>query len=222
MPSILKLLTGCALFIGLPMTGWGWDDVGGFVHHPARLAYLLTAFLLQAILVFFVPTAGRTGGEGKETVSRQRWAILALQILSLGLLLAAPFCDRRGILTAAGSDAFRYSGTVFFAAGFGLMNWAEVTLGRLFSIQVTIQKDHQLITSGVFRHIRHPRYLGILLFNLGIALVFNNWIGFILVAVLAAVLIWRIHDEEHLMRREFGAEWDVYVRKSRRLIPWLY
>lgn len=43
-----------------------------------------------------------------------------------------------------------------------------------------------------------------------------------LVAALTLVLLWRIHDEESLMHQEFGADWDVYARKSWHLIPFVY
>ncbi len=36
------------------------------------------------------------------------------------------------------------------------------------------------------------------------------------------VLLWRIHDEEALMRAEFGAEWDGYTARTWRMIPLLF
>lgn len=103
-----------------------------------------------------------------------------------------------------------------------MMNWSEASLGKQFSIQVTVQENHQLVTDGPYRFLRHPRYLGIIMFNLGIALVYRSWMAMILVAALTLVLLWRIHDEESLMHQEFGADWDVYARKSWHLIPFVY
>jgi protein-S-isoprenylcysteine O-methyltransferase Ste14 len=102
------------------------------------------------------------------------------------------------------------------------MNAAVVTLGRQFSIDVTIQKNHKLITGGIYRFIRHPRYLGIMMFMSGISLVFRSWISVFLSVLTAAILIWRINDEERLMHREFGGVWENYRSKSRRLIPFIY
>jgi protein-S-isoprenylcysteine O-methyltransferase Ste14 len=36
------------------------------------------------------------------------------------------------------------------------------------------------------------------------------------------VLAWRIHDEEALLREEFGADWEAYSRRSWRVIPFVY
>lgn len=116
----------------------------------------------------------------------------------------------------------RCLGPGLFAAGFLMISWSEVSLGKQFSIQVTVQENHQLVTDGPYRFLRHPRHLGIIMFNLGIALVYRSWMAMILVAALTLVLLWRIHDEESLMHQEFGADWDAYARKSWHLIPFVY
>jgi protein-S-isoprenylcysteine O-methyltransferase Ste14 len=95
-------------------------------------------------------------------------------------------------------------------------------LGRQFSVQVTLQKDHRLVTGGPYQVLRHPRYLGIILFNVGIALIFHSWLALLLVAALALVLLWRIHDEEAFMQQAFGTQWEAYARQSWRLVPFIY
>ncbi len=102
------------------------------------------------------------------------------------------------------------------------MNWAEDALGKQFSVQVTIQEGHQLVTGGPFRFLRHPRYLSIITFNVGIALVFRSGLALVLVAALILVLLWRIHDEEALMHEEFGKDWEAYSARSWRLIPYVF
>jgi protein-S-isoprenylcysteine O-methyltransferase Ste14 len=99
---------------------------------------------------------------------------------------------------------------------------AEATLGKQFSVQVTIQEGHRLITDGLYRTLRHPRYLGIVTYNLGVSLVFHSWLGLVLAGALALVLLWRIGDEEALMHKAFGAEWEAYARRSWRVIPFVY
>ena len=102
------------------------------------------------------------------------------------------------------------------------MTWAQVRLGRQFSVQVTLQEDHALITDGPYRFLRHPRYLGIILFSTGISMIFRSAAGLGLVVLITAVLIWRIVDEETLLHRQFGEAWEVYRRRTRRLVPWIY
>jgi protein-S-isoprenylcysteine O-methyltransferase Ste14 len=111
-------------------------------------------------------------------------------------------------------------GTVFF--GFALMNWAVITLKNQFSVDVTIQENHQLITTGPYSYIRHPRYLGLILFLSGTSLVFRSWMALIFAVASVLVLIWRIRDEENLMRQEFTDTWEEYTKRSWRLIPYVY
>jgi protein-S-isoprenylcysteine O-methyltransferase Ste14 len=102
------------------------------------------------------------------------------------------------------------------------MHWSEAHLGRLFSVQAEIQQGHRLVTDGPFRHLRHPRYAGVLLFLSGIALVFRSWLALALVVPVLAVLLWRIADEEALLRETFGPEWDAYAGRTRRLLPFAW
>ena len=219
---VMKFLVGIALFAVLPVVGWGVADISGFIDHPARLAYLVLVVVLHVVVVTAFPDVGRQGGDGTTLVRRRRAAVLLLQVLSLAIITAAPWDDRRDVAALGMRDAVRYVGLGIFALGFVGMSCAEAALGRNFSVQVTVQQDHELVTSGPYRYVRHPRYVAIILYNVGVALAFDSGLALILVAALTLVLAWRIHDEEALMHREFGAAWEAYCRRSWRLIPFLY
>lgn len=220
--TAIKLFMGIVIFVGLPLVGWGVKDLRGFMSDPVRPGYAVIVVLLQIFIVIRLPEVGSNRGKGKKTVRRQRLAVLLLQVLSLAIVITAPYCDRRNIAVLGEVEILRYFGLVLFAVGFIGMTWAEASLGKQFSVQVTIQNSHRLVTDGPYRYMRHPRYLGIMLFTTGISLVFRGWLALILVAVLTLVLIWRIHDEEALMQQEFGTDWETYSQRSWRLIPFVY
>jgi len=178
--------------------------------------------VLTLLTVLFVPEEGRGSGEGEKALKRQKIAILLMQITSVSVVLIGPYSDRHSIWVIGESGFIRGLGLGMTLTGNLLMNAAVVTLGRQFSIDVTIQKNHRLITRGIYRYIRHPRYLGILLFMSGISLVFRSWTAVLLSLITAMVLNWRIHDEEKLMHREFSKDWENYRNHSWRLIPFLY
>lgn len=217
-----KLLIGFVLYVVLPLLGWGILDVAGFFSHALRLAYVVLILLLQVLLLLRFPAMGREAGTGSKSVARQRIAIVLLQVLSLAVVFFAPFDDRRGLLPLVASAFWRGFGLLLIAFGFTLMAWAEDALGKFFSIQVAIQQDHRLVDSGPYRRLRHPRYLGIILFNIGMALVFRSGLTLILSAALILVLLWRIRDEECLLRETFGQEWQEYRKRSWRLLPFIY
>lgn len=220
--SVIKVLIGTVLFVGLPLVGWGVTDFKGFLSHPARFGYVVLTILLQIVGVIMVPGIRRDTREGRQTVRRQRIAVLLLQVLCLVIVLAAPYSDRSGIAAFGELTTARYLGLALFALGLVMVSWAEASLGRLFSVQVTLQDGHRLVTDGLYRYLRHPRYSGVILYNIGIALVYRSWLALVLVAAVVLVLLWRIHDEEHMMHEAFGTEWETYTKRSWRLVPLVY
>jgi protein-S-isoprenylcysteine O-methyltransferase Ste14 len=219
---ILTFLIGSLFFIFLPIIGWGPDDISSFFLNPGRVGFVVFVILLNGYASIRNPEVGKKKNKGKKKIERQHLALILLQILSISLVLAAPFCDRRNILSLSSSDIPRFLGLAFYITGFIIMHLVERYLGKQFSIEVEIQNDHKLVTDGPFRHIRHPRYLGIIIFATGIALIFNSWSGIFLVLLIIIVLLWRISDEEKLMQEEFGERWTAYTKNTNHLIPFIF
>jgi protein-S-isoprenylcysteine O-methyltransferase Ste14 len=222
--SIASFLYTLAIYVGLPLLGWGFDDLPGFFALPQRTGYAISiaAFgLLAGYLIQRPGGMGNTLGKGQEGkfVPRQRVVRIFVSGMLFCALVFIPFADRRGIGVMAGGPAMRWAGLVLAILGMGLIFWSGMALGRLYSPEVTLQKDHALVTDGPYRLVRHPRYLGGILQGVGLALLFRSWIGLVLTLVFAIIILFRIRDEEAMMRREFGAEWEAYCRKSWRLIP---
>jgi len=219
--KLIAAVVGTLAFILVPLFVWGIGDVRGFIQHPARLAYLAVTVLSQIGILLYVPDAGLSRKEGATVVARQRFAVALLQLLTVAIVIIAPYTDARG-WASIDFPVIRYAGVLLYAAGLSLMNWAIVHLGRHFSVQVTLQKDHELVTQGPYRFVRHPRYAGILLCFAGVALIFASAGALVLVAALLATLAWRVHDEEAMMADAFPAEWPRYAQRTARLIPYVY
>jgi protein-S-isoprenylcysteine O-methyltransferase Ste14 len=219
---VLTLLVGIVVFVGLPLLGWGLGDVRGFVDDPVRLSYIVLTFALCTFAAIQIPAIGRPRPQGRKTVHRQHHAIALMQALSFAIVLVGPYCDRRNLAVLGPAEVVRYLGLTTFALGFLMMHWIQAHLGKQFSLEVTVQENHRLVTDGPYRYLRHPRYLGIMVFAIGLALLFRSGVALLLAAAMTAVLLWRIHDEEALLSQEFGEEWQAYVRKSWRLIPHIY
>jgi protein-S-isoprenylcysteine O-methyltransferase Ste14 len=228
--SFLRLVTFFIatglLYLGIPLLGWGLDDVIGYFSNAARLGYALLVglFSLAVGLQAFSSTEGIRGrkGEAGKFVFRQRIVRVVL-VLSLYIaLFFIPFFDRHAMGVFNDGSVARCLGVVLSALGFALVFWSGVALERQYSADVTIQKEHHLISSGVYRIIRHPRYLGIIALSIGISCVFRSWIGLIASLFFLAILSFRIRDEESMMLKEFGTQWEAYCKHSWRLIPYFY
>lgn len=99
---------------------------------------------------------------------------------------------------------------------------ARRTLAGNWSSEVAIKEGHELITTGLYSHVRNPIYTGILLMALGTALSFGTLsagIGFLIVTL--AVYL-KLSDEEWILARHFGDAYLSYKQHARALIPFLW
>lgn len=218
----LAFLTSLLIFVGLALMGWGLAGLPLFFENPARTAYVLVIAVLQIAAIWYNPQVGRYNEQRQSGVPRHELDLILIQLFSLGIVVLAPFSDRRSLLVLGFGDIGRYIGLFLVVPGFLLMQAAEKYLARQFSIVVTLQENHKLIQSGPYKYIRHPRYLGILIFFLGIALTFRSLLAVLVAAAMIPVLVWRIRAEEALLAGEFGEAWEAYRRKSWRILPFIY
>lgn len=219
---LLALSAGMLIFLGLPLAGWGLGKLPQFFENPARLTYAIVILGLQVFSVIYNPQVGQNKDDRKSGVERRRLDLLLIQIFSLTVVVLAPFSDSHAIGSFHFGDAVRWAGLLLMTPGFLLMQAAEKHLARQFSVEVTLQKNHKLIQTGPYTYIRHPRYLGILVFFTGISIVFLSMLALLVVFALAGVLIWRVFAEEDLMRQEFGDAWEAYCKRSWRILPFVF
>ena len=158
---------------------------------------------------------------GRREDTKNRWILLPVLILGFVLAWLPAYTDRRNIGTIDG-DAVRYLGLALFVVGNVLRVGAVFVLGRRFSGLVAIQEGHELETGGLYRVIRHPSYLGLLLGLFGWALVFRSAIGVLVSLLLFPSLVARMNSEEALLESEFGERYSEYRRRTWLLLPFLY
>jgi protein-S-isoprenylcysteine O-methyltransferase Ste14 len=224
--AVVFCIATLVLYLGVTLLGWGFGDLIGYFSNPARFGYVgVVALFSMAVGVQAFSSIegirGRKGEEGKFVI-RQRIVRVVLELSLYLTLFFLPFFDRRAIGVFNHGNLARWLGVVLTALGFGFVFWSGVALGRQYSADVTIQEDHHLITSSVYRVIRHPRYLGVIALSIGVSLIFRSWVGLVASLVFFIILFFRIRDEEATMRKEFGVEWDAYCKRSWRLIPYIY
>jgi protein-S-isoprenylcysteine O-methyltransferase Ste14 len=83
-------------------------------------------------------------------------------------------------------------------------------------------EGQQVIATGPYGMLRHPKYAGDLLLNVGIALALGSWWALFFVLLALPMLAWRILDEEKLLRKDLPG-YDDYMHKVRyRLVPYLW
>lgn len=118
--------------------------------------------------------------------------------------------------------AIAYVGVATLCAALWLFYRSHLDLGRNWSISLEIRKEHRLVTTGVYRLVRHPMYSSFFLLAFAQFLLLPNWFagasGLVGVGFLYAL---RVRQEERMMLEHFGADYRDCMARTKRLIPWI-
>ena len=192
-----------------------------------RLAFWALLAALLAVRAYFgarVRQAGERLTPDRRAIEREgRWLFAARLASFFGLLavlgIYAVSPSWLDALALPFPDWLRWAGFALGAASIAGLAWVQATLGRQFSAQLQIRKEHELITTGPYARVRHPLYTAIIGIGVAFALVTANWL-FVIMAVWVAVgLAARIPKEERMMIDEFGERYREYMRHTGRLLP---
>ncbi|BAX60658.1 methyltransferase family protein [Burkholderia stabilis] len=213
----VAVLSGVSTLVYLGLAVLGFGGFAAFFSHPP-LTVIVVATLAMAVVAMF--TEGNLSAGERENRDN-RWVLAAFAVSGFLLAYLPALTDRLDVWTFGG-DALRWLGVVLYIAGGALRLWPVFVLGKRFSGLVAIQPGHTLVTDGIYRRIRNPSYLGLLVNSVGWALAFRSGVGVLLVALTIVPLVARIRSEEALLRSQFGAEYDAYCARTWRLLPGVY
>lgn len=114
-------------------------------------------------------------------------------------------------------------GLTLFMIGVLLRHLSIKQLGKYFVTKVQVTSDHELITEGIYRFLRHPSYTGLIFGFLGLILFLQAGFAatvFILIGIPS--YIYRIKVEEYALIKRFGQQYESYREKSYALLPLIY
>lgn len=180
--------------------------------------WFLFAVWTSAEMVTYLRLRGRSLAKRRDRGSRivlvaGYWmAILAAFALALAVPSATITQDR--------VEAF-YVGAGMLLGGLLLRQYAIVTLGRLHTLDVMTGAGQRVVDAGPYRWVRHPSYAGAMLTAAGILLCSTNWLSLSCFALVVSAYAYRIWVEEHALTQDLGAPYWAYMRRTKRLIPYL-
>ena len=112
------------------------------------------------------------------------------------------------------------AGGLCLVLGLWLFYRSHADLGTNWSITLEVREKHRLVTHGVYRRVRHPMYLALLLYAVGQALAAPNWlVGPSYGVAVVLIVALRVGPEERMMLEEFGKDYEVYRAATKRLVP---
>jgi protein-S-isoprenylcysteine O-methyltransferase Ste14 len=213
----LFLAMAVATLVAYSIAAWSWGSWSGFLAHPARAGLCVVGVLATVAMAF---TEVNLRGV-RQSDTRSRWMLGTVAAIGVLLFVLPPYTDSRDVLVLDG-DLVRYTGLVVYIVGCVLRVGPMFALGERFRWPLAIQDEHRLVTTGFYRYVRHPSYLGFLLMIVGWALVFRSVIGVALALVPALFAKVAIAAEEAILLQEFGDRYAEYQRRTWRVVPFVY
>jgi len=172
-------------------------------------------------LVEHVWAVARAGGLRQPVVkkdkSEPRLAPLATFLFMLPIPIAVGYA-RIGVL----SSYLFYPGLVVWIAGLAITSWGILVLGPFVLGFARVVSGHRVIQEGPYRLIRHPIYAGEILGGIGLGLALQSWVALLMILVASALHYSNlIRVEERFLAAEFGDEYVQYMKRTKRIIPFL-
>ncbi len=152
--------------------------------------------------------------------------MIGLSSALFGLAILPAFYVATGIPEAADHPTSAWAvalGALIFASALWVFRRSHKELGRNWSITLEIRERHALICAGPYAVIRHPMYTSFMLMGLGQAFLLSNWVAGLAGLIGFAILFFlRVDKEERMMLENFGPQYQAYMERTKRIIPYLY
>lgn len=111
-------------------------------------------------------------------------------------------------------------GIVLIVPSLWLFYRSHKDLGKNWSVSLELREDHNIVDTGVYKHIRHPMYTAIWIWVIVQSMLIQNYIAGLSGLISFGVLYFlRINKEEEMMEEQFGFAYKNYKSRTHRLIP---
>ena len=90
------------------------------------------------------------------------------------------------------------------------------------AVRIQTERGQTVVSTGPYRYVRHPLYLGFILFAVGTALLLGSTYGLLGAFVLIVMIAWRALREEQVLKRELPGYSEYSTRVKYRFVPYLW
>ena len=195
------------------------DITTWFPSHVAAILFIIAFLLWAACEAFntYGPRLYRRTTIIQESDQGSYWIILLIVWGSMFISFLARALDL-GVF----HNGLQFLGLGMVFVGIAFREWAVVSLGRFFTVAVTVASDQTLVKHGPYRWLRHPSYSGSILSLVGFPLAMGTWVGGLSILVLSLVgYFYRVKVEEKALLKVFGDEYQDYMQHTWRFFPWI-
>jgi protein-S-isoprenylcysteine O-methyltransferase Ste14 len=165
----------------------------------------------------------------RETVQRsdrgpRETALLLISLTGLGILPLAYVATAIPHFAAYTFHPIQaWLGLFVAIAALVMFHLTHRALGRNWSVSLDVRENHQPVTDGIYRRVRHPMYSAFWLWAIAQALLLPNWVaGFSGLVGFGILFFGRIAREERMMLETFGDSYRAYMARTGRVFPSIF
>lgn len=194
-----------------------------FLFYPELLLHFKTITLIIAACCIWLTQPAFSMKETKENKEEDKFSILFILLAASVSIVSANIEWANNFPADESNYTITIIGLCMIVLGIIIRVWAILTLGKYFTATVVVQQKQTLITSGPYKIVRHPSYLGAFLSIVGCAVFLNAYISIAVAAILmCSCYVVRIKAEEKALVHYFGNEYVEFSQKTKRLFPFIW
>lgn len=192
------------------------------VTHDLLLQSVLEgSYLIWTVMEVIVEIRHRRRFGAQRHDRGSKVAVAVLSALGVVLCILLAYMVPATAITNARVFLF-WLGILLVYVGMALRLYAIKVLGTSFTTTVAVAAEQSVVEAGPYRLIRHPSYTGMLITLLGFGISYANWLSLLVLMGCALMgLSYRIHVEEHVLQEHLGLRYQEYMRRTKRLIPFV-
>ncbi len=183
----------------------------------------ITIFCWAVLLTYWFINAPRVKAAVQTQSRISRYLYMLIMISGFVIVYARIFAiGILGFQLIPANDITGITGAVVCISGVAFAIWARRTLGTNWSAEVTLKKEHELVQSGPYKIVRHPIYTGFEIGLLGVAITIGQLKGLVGLSMVFVNHYFKTRMEEEIMYSQFPAKYPEYVKRVKRLVPFVF
>jgi protein-S-isoprenylcysteine O-methyltransferase Ste14 len=160
-----------------------------------------------------------SAGPGAEKEKTQI-IIQSFAAVAFIMVIIVPGLDHRFMWSQAPPSAV-IGGNLLIMLGFYVI-FLVFKENTFTSSTIEIQQDQRVISTGPYALVRHPMYVGALIFLLGVPLALGSWWGLLTFPPISAAIIWRLLDEEKFLAKNLQGYSEYKNKVKYHLVPFIW
>lgn len=183
----------------------------------------ITIFCWAVLITYWFINAQKIKAAAQTQSRISRYLYLLVMVSGYVIVYARVFAI--GILSyriIPKNDVTGIIGLAVCISGVAFAIWARRTLGTNWSGEVTLKKEHELVQSGPYKIVRHPIYTGFEIGLLGVAITIGQLKGLVGLSVVFVNHYFKTLMEEEIMYSQFPTQYPEYVKRVKRLVPFIF